>query len=101
MATVKSIKLDIEQFTSLHHCIYDWITEVRNIFYEDLTLEDKNVFDWQSFENKQIDELFLKFDYVELDEDDFFYGVKGNRKFPISQCEGAWEQAVESNLVMH
>jgi hypothetical protein len=101
METIKSIKLDIEQFRNLHHCIYDWITEVRNIFYEDLNFDDRNSFDWQSFENKQIEELFLKFDYVELDENDSFYGIKGNKKFPISHCEGAWEQAVESKLIEH
>ena len=100
MANIKTVKLEIEQFKNLHHCIQDWITEVTNIFYEDLNADEQPIFDWQSFENKQIEELYLKFDYVLLDENDFFYGVKGNRKFPLSHCSGAWEQAVEANFVM-
>ena len=96
---IKSTKLNISQFTELHHCIPDWITEVRKIFYEDLREDQQKYFDYESFEIKQIEDLFKKFDYVLVDEMDCFYGVKDEKKFALSRCDGAWQQAIESQFV--
>lgn len=96
--SIKSARLNITQFTTLHHCIPSWITEVRKIFYEDLSKEQQANFDPENFEHEKIEDLFKKFDYVLVDEMDCFYGVKDEKKFALSRCDGAWQQAIESQF---